>query len=192
MREEIICHFLPFFRDAVHLFIHIIQHQPVHAPGLPPGPCGFIGIPLLCSAIRRFPGLQVKVVRVIGRIVRAEDHFPRRFQMFQSALSVRTVPCDLGCPVKDRKIQKAVYDQPVIFFCVQFSPCLDELSLFTEPGLQVVRCQKGCLLCKLISRELISCHAGKAVNKTHVMMVHNDTVVDPITELLICFSYTSL
>ena len=74
MSEEIICHMLKVFQIFRASRIAVAECQPIDAPGLAPGPDRIRRISLMCYSAQWFPGFWIKIIRMIGGIIRTDNY----------------------------------------------------------------------------------------------------------------------
>ena len=90
----------------------------------------------------------------------------------------------IGCPVQQRQIQQAVNDQAVILRSIHGPPCLNELAYGMITGDQLVCCLDCRFPALFAAGQLISCHAGRRIQKSHIVMIYFDLIVDTVQKAL--------
>lgn len=74
MSEEIICHMLKVFQIFRASRIAVAERQPIDAPSLASGPDRIRRISLMRYSAQRFPGFRIKIIRMIGGIIRTDNY----------------------------------------------------------------------------------------------------------------------
>ena len=89
---------------------------------------------------------------------------------------------DLAGPVEQRQVEQTVDDVAVVFRRAHLAPGLDELALWLEAGHQLVGGLDGGYFAQFTAGQFVGGHAGGAVQKAHVVVVHLDFMVDAVGE----------
>ena len=100
--------------------------------------------------------------------------------MLVGQVGVMGIAGGLAGPVKQRHIEQAVDDIAVVIPRPQSAPGLEELAFFLEAGAELVGGENGSLSAGLAASQLIGGHAGRAVQKAHVVVVHFDLMLDAV------------
>ena len=124
--------------------------------------------------------LHIKEEGMPGGIILTDHISYRRMDMFLRNVTVFWVSCLIGCPVQQRQIQQAVNDQAVILRCIHGPPCLNEFSYGMIAGDQLVRCLNCRFSALFAAGQLISCHAGRRIEKSHIVMIYFDLIVNTV------------
>ena len=164
------------------LSVAVADGSAVHAPCLSSRPGGAVPVALAGSSMVRLSGLRIHKKGVPGGIILPDHIGEGCVDVLLRNLPVFLLPGLLCCPVKEGQVQQAVDDKTVILLFAHFSPCLDKSAYRLETADQVVRCQKRGYPGVLHAGQLIGCHTGKAVEKSHIVVVHIFSVPDPLQE----------
>ena len=87
-------------------------------------------------------------------------------------LAVVVATGHLRCPVQQRHIEHAVNDIAVVAGVVHSAPCLQEAAAGLVAGQQLVGGGNGGVFAGFAAHQLPRCHAGGAVQKAHIVVVH--------------------
>ena len=95
-------------------------------------------------------------------------------------LGIMGIARGLAGPVEQRHIEQAVNDIAVVVFSAQRTPCLKEAALLLKAGAELVSGQNGGAAALFAAGQLVGCHAGRAVQKAHIVVVYLDLVFNPV------------
>ena len=95
-------------------------------------------------------------------------------------LGVVGVARGFGCPVQQRHVQQTINNVAVVVLGAQRAPGLKEPTFFLKPRAELVGCQKRGAASFFAAGQLVGRHAGRAVQKTHVVVVHLDLVFNAV------------
>lgn len=95
-------------------------------------------------------------------------------------LGVVGVALGFGCPVQQRHVQQTVNNVAVVVFGTQRAPGLKESTFFLKARAELVGCQNRGAAAFFAAGQLVGCHAGRAVQKAHVVVVHLDLVFNAV------------
>ena len=95
-------------------------------------------------------------------------------------IGIFAVTGDLAGPVEQREVEQTVDDVAVVFRRAHLAPGLDELALGLEAGHQLVGSLDGGYFAQFAAGQFVGRHAGRAVQKAHVVVVHLDFMVDAV------------
>ena len=143
----------------------------VHAPRLSPRPEAVVlialtGAPALGGAVR------VHEEGVVGAAVRPEGVCQRSGGVGGGNFSVVVAAGHLCRPVQQRHVEHTVDDIAVVAGVVHGTPCLQKSAAGLVAGQQLVGGGNGGVFTGFAAHQLPRCHAGGAVQKAHVVVVH--------------------
>ena len=143
----------------------------VHAPRLSPCPEAVILI-ALTGAAALGGAVRVHKEGVVGAAVRPEGVCQRSGGVGGGDLAVVVAAGHLRCPVQQRHVEHAVNDIAVVVGVVHSAPCLQEAAAGLVAGQQLVGGGNGGIFALFAAHQLPRCHAGGAVQKAHIVVVH--------------------
>ena len=143
----------------------------VHAPRLSPRPEAVVLI-ALTGAAALGGAVRVHKEGVVGAAVRPEGVCQRGGGVGGGDLAVVVAAGHLRCPVQQRHVEHAVNDIAVVVGVIHSAPCLQEAAAGLVAGQQLVGGGNGGIFALFAAHQLPRCHAGGAVQKAHIVVVH--------------------
>ena len=143
----------------------------VHAPCLPSGPEAVIPV-ALTGAATLGGSVRVHEEGVVGAAVRPEGVCQRGGGVGSGDLAVVVAAGHLCCPVQQRHVQHTVDDIAVVAGVIHGAPCLQKFSAGLIAGQQLIGGGNGGIFAGFAAHQFPRCHAGGAVQKAHVVVVH--------------------
>ena len=102
--QEISSHVLKELFICIPAVVTVSQGNSVYAPGLASGPGRLGGVALMGHAFDRIPCFRVKIVGVVGRVVRTYHHLKGGFKMSSCQIRIAWISRFFRCPVEQRKV----------------------------------------------------------------------------------------
>ena len=143
----------------------------VHAPRLSPRPEAVVLI-ALTGAAALGGAVRVHKEGVVGAAVRPEGVCQRGGGVGSGDLAVVVLAGHLRRPVQQRHVEHTVDDIAVVAGVVHGAPCLQEAAAGLVAGQQLVGGGNGGVFALFAAHQLPRCHAGGAVQKAHIVVVH--------------------
>ena len=143
----------------------------VHAPRLSPCPEAVVLI-ALTGASALGGAVRVHKEGVVGAAVRPEGVCQRGGGVGSGDLAVVVLAGHLRRPVQQRHVEHTVDDIAVVAGVVHSAPCLQEAAAGLVAGQQLVGGGNGGVFALFAAHQLPCCHAGGAVQKTHIVVIH--------------------
>ena len=143
----------------------------VHAPRLSPRPEAVVLI-ALTGAAALGGAVRVHKEGVVGAAVRPEGVCQRGGGVGGGNFAVVAIAGSLAGPVEQRHVQHTIDNVAVVAGVVHGAPCLQKLSAGLVTGQQLVGGGNGGFFAGLAAHQLPRRHAGGAVQKAHVVVVH--------------------
>ena len=143
----------------------------VHAPRLSPRPEAVVLI-ALTGAAALGGAVRVHKEGVVGAAVRPEGVCQRGGGVGSGDLAVVVAAGHLRCPVQQRYVEHTVNDIAVVVGVIHSAPCLQKFSAGLVAGQQLVGGGNGGVFALFAAHQLPRCHAGGAVQKAHIVVVH--------------------
>ena len=180
MCQKILC----YMPKQINIFfssgITVSQCHTVDTPGLTSRPGGTVTISLAGGTMIRRTCLHIEEEGMPGRIILTDHICYCCMDVLLSNITILGIPSLVGCPIQQWQIQQAVNDQAVILRSIHGTPGLNELAYGMISGDQLICCFDSCFPAFLASDQLISCHAGRRIQKSHIVMVYFDLVINTI------------
>ena len=124
--------------------------------------------------------LHIKKEGMPGGIILTDHIGYCRMNVLLGYVTVFRIPGLVGCPVQQGQIQQAVNDQTVILRGIHGTPGLDKLTYGMITGDQLVCCLNSCFFSLFVAGQLISCHTGRRIQKSHIVMIYFDLVINTV------------
>ena len=143
----------------------------VHAPCLTPCPKAVILI-TLTGASALGGAVRIHKKGVVGAAVRPEGVCQCGSGVGGGDLTVVVAAGHLCCPVEQRHVEHTVDDIAVVVRIIHSAPCLQKFSAGLVAGQQLVGGGDSGIFALFAAHQFPRCHAGGAVQKAHVVVVH--------------------